>query len=480
MKLFKVREHKLLVVLLLGCIGLSYAQKKEPVLKERFNVKDDVTIKVDTRYTNVVFETWDKNEVSVEAFVETTDDVTKDEIKKIADNWKINANGNSGEITITSAGNLNWNGDMNLDLAALQSLQNLPLDFIGPMVEGIIVPMTESIATEMPKDFYKNMRDIDFDYKAYKKNPDAYMKSYEKQMKEHFGDDYEGDLEAWGEDFGKKMEAWGKQFEENLGDDMEKWGENFEKEYGPKLQAWAQQMAEQYGGEYATTKSTNPNGSSTTTIVKYNTVKPGNFTNDNVKRTIIIKMPKESRLRLDVRHGEIKLAERIKNIQAKLSHTRLAANIIDGGQTSISAAYSPVLVKQWNYGELNTNYVKECVIDNAKNIKLVSKSSDVVIKNLEEIGVISGTFSRIAIPEINQSITNLDVVLENSDFIVSLPSSAFNFTFNGNRSGLKYPPSLQVQTVKNANNDRVTGFHRSRNTSANLAISARFSNVILK
>merc|ERR1711974_140036 len=182
-----------------GCIGLSYAQKKEPVLKERFNVKDDVTIKVDTRYTNVVFETWDKNEVSVEAFVETTDDVTKDEIKKIADNWKINANGNSGEITITSAGNLNWNGDMNLDLAALQSLQNLPLDFIGPMVEGIIVPMTESIATEMPKDFYKNMRDIDFDYKAYKENPDAYMKSYEKQMKEHFGDDYEGDLEAWGE-----------------------------------------------------------------------------------------------------------------------------------------------------------------------------------------------------------------------------------------------------------------------------------------
>ena len=181
MKLFKVREHKLLVVLLLGCIGLSYAQKKEPVLKERFNVKDDVTIKVDTRYTNVVFETWDKNEVSVEAFVETTDDVTKDEIKKIADNWKINANGNSGEITITSAGNLNWNGDMNLDLAALQSLQNLPLDFIGPMVEGIIVPMTESIATEMPKDFYKNMRDIDFDYKAYKENPDAYMKSYEKQ-----------------------------------------------------------------------------------------------------------------------------------------------------------------------------------------------------------------------------------------------------------------------------------------------------------
>ena len=67
MKLFKVREHKLLVVLLLGCIGLSYAQKKEPVLKERFNVKDDVTIKVDTRYTNVIFETWDKNEVSVEA-----------------------------------------------------------------------------------------------------------------------------------------------------------------------------------------------------------------------------------------------------------------------------------------------------------------------------------------------------------------------------------------------------------------------------
>ena len=491
MKTFKMRELKLVTLLFLCCVGVITAQQKKNVLKESFKANDDVTIKVDTRYTNVVFETWNKNEVSVEAYVETTADISKEDAEKIAENWNVDAAGNSSEIQITSGGNLNWNGPANLDLSALESLQNLPIniDFIGPMVEGIVAPVTEGIVVNLPKNFYKNMREVHFDYDAYKKDPDAYMKEYEKKMKSRFGEDFEMEMEEWGEDFGKKMEAWGKDFEEKYSKDMEKWGEefgkkmeawgeNFEETYGPQLQEWAENMAKQYGGDYSMTEDETPNGK--TTVIKYNNVRPANFTNDNVKRTIIIKMPKDSRLKLDVRHGEIKLAELIKNIQAKLSHTKLAANIIDGGQTSISAAYSPVLVKQWNYGTLSTNYVNECVIDNAKSIKIISKSSDIVIKNLENIGIISGTFSRIAIPELNKSVTNLDVVLENSDFIFTMPDTPFNFAFNGNRSGLKYPKTLQVQTVKNMNSDRVTGFNISRNTSNNIAISGRFSNVIIK
>ncbi len=477
-----IKKRKLnMLVLFLGCVGILSAQQKQDVLKERFNAKKDVTIKVDTRYTNVIFETWDKDEVTVEGYVETTKDISKEDAKAIAKNWEVKAAGNSNEISITSAGNLSWNGAANMDLSALESLKDMPmnLDFLGPMVESMVIPSTATVASDLPKNFYKNMRDVDFDYQAYKKDPDGYMKSYEAKMKKRFGNDFDVDMKKWGKDFGKKMDAWNKQFEAKFGQDLEEWGENFEETYGPKLQAFAEQLTQQYGGNYTKTETVTPNGAKTT-VIEYNSVKPGNFTNDNVKRTIIIKMPRDARLRLDVRHGEIKLAERIKNIQAKLSHTRLSANIIDGGQTSISAAYSPVSVKQWNYGTLNTNYVKECVIDNAKNIKIISKSSDIVIKNLEEIGIISGTFSRIAIPGIGKSITNLDVVLENSDFIIDLPENAFNFTFNGNRSGLKFPPSLQVQTVKNANNDRVTGFYKSRNTLTNIAISARFSNVILK
>ena len=62
---------------------------------------------------------------------------------------------------------------------------------------------------------------------------------------------------------------------------------------------------------------------------------------------------------MNVRHGEVKLAENTKNLNATLSHSSLWATTIDGDETNILASYSPVEVKNWNYGQLETKYSKD-------------------------------------------------------------------------------------------------------------------------
>ncbi len=59
---------------------------------------------------------------------------------------------------------------------------------------------------------------------------------------------------------------------------------------------------------------------------------------------------------MNVRHGEVKLAENTNNIDATLSHASLLAATIDGDKTMVMASYSPVSVEKWNYGQLHTDY----------------------------------------------------------------------------------------------------------------------------
>jgi hypothetical protein len=74
-------------------------------------------------------------------------------------------------------------------------------------------------------------------------------------------------------------------------------------------------------------------------------------------------------------------------------------------------------VNNWNYGILNTSYVQNCDIKKAKSIKLVSNSSDVNIGEIEETGILSGTFGELKIGKINPNFKNLDITLKTATCI---------------------------------------------------------------
>jgi hypothetical protein len=543
-------------LLLITCfvmIGSVQAQGKQEKLNERFNVNRDVTIEVDTRYADVIFETWSKDEVSVEAYVEGED------AKGAARDWDLTVSGNSDNIRISSK-----NGYSDAKVYNLDDLEGLEIDLgsiigsslsvVEPVLEGLVGPILEGLSgTPLPKEYYEEMGKIKFDHEAYKRDGKAYIKKWEKQMDRSFGPDFEKamekwekemdersdqwslnlgalkgiprwpfksggnmsfnsdeyekdkkgyvaklnrkygttvsvrevdawledmeewgdkfgeDMEEWGEDFGKKMEAWGENFGESIGKAFENWGEGFGKDmeawgedFGNKMEKWA----EEHEGE---------NGRDG---IHFDFDTDSKRSNRNVKRTIIVKMPKKAELDLNVRYGKVKMAA-VYNPKANISHGSLAATSIEGANTAIDVSYSPVAVGIWNGGSLTASHVKDCNIATAGDIAITSNSSDVYINNLNGSGMISGSFGKLSIPNVSDDFGALTIILENSDLALKLPTAAFNFSYSGEHNDFILPRQLETKSIQNGKTQMVNGFHKTRSTGNVITITAKFSEVVL-
>src|SRR5690606_11570888 len=197
-----------------------------------------------------------------------------------------------------------------------------------------------------------------------------------------------------------------------------------------------------------------------------------------VKKTIKIKMPKKAKIKMNVRHGEVTLAENYENINATLSHTRLIALVIDGEDSVIEASYSPVKVENWNYGELKVNYVKEVDLKNVKSMKLISRSSDVVIGTISEDAIINNSFGSLDINNVQEDFKRLEIILDNSDATLILPKSvAYDFHCSATDSKVEYPQRLDLDVVKKYSNQQAKGYNISDDNVKSVSIASTLSNV---
>ncbi len=156
--------------------------------------------------------------------------------------------------------------------------------------------------------------------------------------------------------------------------------------------------------------------------------------NSQVKRVIKIKMPKKAKLKLNVRHGELKIVSAILNATGNISHTNLLAKDIDGSDTSINVSYSDVLVNDWKNGTLGLKYVDNALIKNVQSLTLNSNSSNINIDYLSGNNIIDGSFGELTIHSILDTFSNLNIVLENSDAWIKLPKVDYILMFKGERS----------------------------------------------
>ena len=558
------------LALLFIASGSVFAQSKKEKLNERFSVNKDVSIAVDTRYADVIFETWNKNEVSVEAYVEGKD------ASEALRSWDLNVSGNSSSVRITSKGgnsdtkvyDRNDIGNISLDLD-LGEIIGQSLSIVEPLMNGLVGPLLEGISGQrLPDEFYEEMGKMKFDHEAYKREGSAYLNRWEKDMDKSFGpefekkmekwgkefernsedwserlvessgipkwpfnskgnitfdsDEYEkdkqayvtklnrkyntrvsvrevdkwlDDVEAWGEDFGKKMddwgenfgesmEKWGESFGDNIGKSMEKWGESFGKDmekwgenFGKKMERWAEDNEGNWEEKH--TKDEKGNKSSHFSLNWDSENNSSSKPTKNVKRVIIIKMPKKAELDINVRYGKVKIVEAY-NAKAIISHGSLAATNIDGGATSFDVSYSPVAVANWNEGTLNINHVKECNISSANNIEVTSNSSNVNINRINGAGMISGSFGKLSIPQVSDTFGSLTIFLENSDLSLRLPEAAFNFNYSGDHNDFFIPKQLETKSMKNGSTEMVNGFHKSRSSANTITINAKYSDVVLQ
>lgn len=553
------------LIALCAVTGGVQAQDKEEKLSERFATDEDVEIKVDTRYADVIFETWNKDEVSIEAYVEG------ENAAEAAQMWNLNVQGNSRQISITGRdghrdarvvhlGDLN---DMNLNID-LGEIIGSSISIVEPVMNGLIGPMLEGLSgTPLPREFYEETGKMKFDHAAYRREGKAYLKRWEQEMEESFGPDFDRkmsrwekevseksedwteklieksgipkwpfkgsrnmsfdsneyekdkkayvaklnkrydtnvsvrevdrwleDLEEWGEDFGKSMEnwgenfgksmeAWGENFGENFGKSMEAWGENFGRDmedFGKKMEKWA----EENEGNFRESKSSDSNGNrSSSYSMSWDSNDAKKKSTRNVKRIIKIRMPKKAELDLNVRYGKVQVAD-AHNARAVITHGSLAANTIEGTDTFIEVAYSPIAIAYWESGSLKTSHVKECNITEAKDIAVTANSSNINIAKFTGNGMITGSFGKLSMPDIDSDFGSLTIVLQNSDLALKLPKSAFNFTYSGDHNAILIPKQLETKTMRSGYSEMVTGFHKNQGSGSTISINAKYSDVALQ
>ncbi|TDI80182.1 MAG: hypothetical protein E2O83_03340 [Bacteroidetes bacterium] len=530
MKSLVILQYRFTTVLLLFCASFISAQSS---YKESFNVGDDVLVSVNTSHTNVVFETWNKNIVEVEAFVDD-ESLSAKEKKEIFDNWNFEVLGNSKKVVITSNEGSLWTGIESmgslkalhrLDMEALKGLEGLDaLKGLGDMHWNFEIPDIPDFA-DFPKWPFTDARasiksedghfDYNFDYNfnfefghkdhnsfdrsKYDKDKKAYVKKLNKKYGtdvsvrktdawlkdvDEWTEEFEQVMEDWGEDFGnkfehqfgpefeKKMEKWGEEFGkdmEKFGEEMEKWSEEFGKsmekwgeEFGKDMEKWVEEFEE--NGNRSFHFQSGKHG-----LYKENAVK--------AKKTIIIRLPKGSKTDINVRYGEVKMADAW-NVRATLNYAKLTANSIDGGETLINAAYAPVYVNNWGNGKLDLKYVDDCKLNEVVRINLQAISSNVNINSLGKEAFLTGSFGNLYINKIGKDFETIDIVLENTDATLSMPNVAFTFYYNGKKSRFKVPAGLKI-TSKNTTDSRslLKGYSKAEGSGRSMTINASYSNV---
>ncbi|GAA4270977.1 hypothetical protein U6A24_03675 [Aquimarina gracilis] len=442
------------------CCASLFAQDKQNKLSEKIAVNNNVTVNLNTSHTNIVFETWGRNTIEVEAYLEGG--LNDENSRRILDSWQVDVLGNEREITINSAAGNLWSGNVTASNIKIDKKNLQELRMLSPMIADMLGPFIENIAKNpMPNALSENHVNYG-NTKSKSDGEEKYIQQWENQIREKFSEDLENEKQKWASQL---KDDNSKNISGQMQLQMEAWGQ----QYGKQMNAWASQLI--------TDIENQQNGVANVTVYQYRANK---VNTNNTSKIIKVRIPEEAKLRLNIRHGDVQLAKEAKNVKASLSHTRLSANVIEGDQTFIKASYSPVFVREWNNGKLVVNYVKNCRIQTAKNLLVNADSSNIYIQQLEENGAISGSFGVITIENLGESFSTLDLVVQNSDFNLKLPNTAFNLSYSGAQSLISLPRTLQINTRKNFGNVFINGFQNTRSTDKMITINAKYSEIVLK
>ncbi|WP_396635098.1 hypothetical protein [Maribacter sp. R86514] len=458
------------------------AQEESKTFQERFIVAEDAVVNINTSYADIEFETWDKDEVAILATI-TLEGATKEEAENYFKNSPIEILGNSKEIKISSKSKNNDffasfdsdhvfdHGGMRIEVPEIASFV-VTVPEIAPFPEMPPLPLTDAFT---------------FDYEAYQKDGDDYMKKWQKKFEKSFDKKHQKRLEEWAErmeEYANKGEKTIERLNEQRAELVEKKSELLEKRH-EDLQHRLEELeekrahAEKKKDELRSFISTSRvNGADVPNIFYY--ANEGEQKNFKIKKTIKISLPKSTRIKMDVRHGEVKLAENTKNLNANLSHSSLWAVTIDGEETTVSAAYTPVSVQKWNYGQLSTSYSEEISLSEVVQLQLQATSSDVTIEKLFNKAFIKNDFGAVHVLELGNDFKELDVSVKNGELNVTVPKVATNIYVKGNASTLKMPEGLQMIETKNGNTTIYKGHQLKSNSNKSIIITSDYSEVVLQ
>ena len=479
------RNHQIwcsgLLLVLVGFTGM--AQQKSKTYKETFNVNKDTELNITTSYADIEFQTWNKDEVEITAIIEL-DGVDQKEADSYFDRDLVKIMGNSKEIEVSTKGASPYSFDFNTVSIGVPDMPSVAEIMASVEIPEIVLPEI-AVMPSMPP--LPPLPPIEFDYDAYKKDGEKYMKEWQKEFEKTFDKEYKERFEKWGKEMEKMAEEREARREEMRGE-RDKLREEREKvreemheqlrEQREELRAQREELRSEQAElrkqlrEEARTIHGSPN------VFYFSS--DGKHKEYKVKKRIIIKMPKYIKLNMNVRHGEVKLAENTKNINASLSYASLLASTIEGANTDIRVSYSPVVVQNWNYGRLSADYSDKVNLKEVKELRLNSVSSNVVIGKVVGKALVTNNFGALSIDQVSDGFQTIDISVENGELDCVLPETPYAISVNETTSGFQYPKSLKLTSTKKNGGNAYTGYHLNKTDGKTIKINSKYSEVVLK
>jgi len=477
------RKHIVFSVALLFGVG-AWAQESK-TYKETFTVGDETVLDINTTHTDIEFKTWNNDQVEIIATV-TLEEATKEEAEKYFENDPFTIMGNSKEIKVTTRGRNSWDFPFSSsDFDFHFDMEPLFMDLEIPDLPELAAIPELAVMPPLPPMTFKS-----FDYERYKDEGKAYFEEWAEGFQEGFDEDYQEKMKEWGKRVEEKAKAWeernAKRLEEREKRLEERAGELEKRaEERAKMAEERAKMAEERrmarikarGGEahglfYSDDDNDGPS------IFYFSS--DGDGKKYKVKKTIRVKMPKSVKLKMNVKHGEVKLAAATKNIRASLRYASLLAATIEGENTNISASYSPIVVQNWSLGQLKADYSDDVSLKQVGELRLNSVSSNVSIDKLNGKAFVTNNLGKLFINEIAADFSDLDVSVQNGEVTCKIPNTPVSFYLNGTRSTIAYPSDLVMERTKNFDNVIHKGFKKKDKSGKLITINSKYSEVVLK
>lgn len=260
---------RILVLCLLTTFG--YAQKKLSKISQSIKVDKDVVVDLNTSYAEIEIDTWNRDIVEIEAYLES-DKLSTEELKKALEAWNLKVDGSNNKVVISSHGGhaLGVYGegdytailkDLEFELADLPEIPEVPE--LPQIPEMAAIPELPQLP-EMPAfpklpELPEGINTIKFDYDKYQKEGEKYLNEWSKKYEKQGGKELQKRMEKWAKEFAEsgyqeKMQKWGeeygKRFDGKWAKDMEKWGEQFGEKYAEEMEKWGEEFGEKFGKEW--------------------------------------------------------------------------------------------------------------------------------------------------------------------------------------------------------------------------------------
>jgi hypothetical protein len=414
-------------------VATTYAQKSK-TYTESFNVNKDTEVSLKADNAEIIIETWNKDRVDVEATI--TVDIEDEKLaEEILKNFEFEALGNSKKVEIR-AGRQGPHG-----LTIANDLHFFPegeVQILTHDIKGLRLPPPPPVPP-MPE------MNFDFDMDKFNEEGRAYVLRFQDEVKDIVNDStFKKEMKEWKIKLEKELKANG------LKDSVHVFTYEVKKDFKDKK------------------------GAKDVKVLRAPNTHFRPHPHHKVKKKIIIKMPKDAKLDLDVKRSELKIAS-LNQIDANLNYSGLQIDELTGQNCTVSAMYSGVDITKANGLNLNLKYAKKVNIGEVNQLISTSKTSNLIIDLVNQKAIIDGSFGDLVINNISKDFKLIDINLKNSSAKLKVPDVAYNFYINSKSSEVDLNPKIDFK-VSEAFDSKIYQNKNSQNTSKVLNIKADYSN----